>query len=180
MEIRETKLSGLIILEPKVFGDERGSFMETYNRETFARLGLDMTFVQDNESVSAKGVLRGIHFQRPPFAQGKLVRVVSGRALDYAVDLRRNSPTYGQYACVELSGRNKRMMYLPEGFAHAFLSLEDDTVFNYKCTNFYNKQSEDGLLWSDKDLGIEWPVDNPILSEKDLRLGLFKDFVSPF
>ena len=143
MEIRETKLSGLIILEPKVFGDERGSFMETYNRETFARLGLDMTFVQDNESVSAKGVLRGIHFQRPPFAQGKLVRVVSGRALDYAVDLRRNSPTYGQYACVELSGRNKRMMYLPEGFAHAFLSLEDDTVFNYKCTNFYNKQSED-------------------------------------
>lgn len=180
MEIRETKLSGLIILEPKVFGDERGSFMETYNRETFARLGLDMTFVQDNESVSTKGVLRGIHFQRPPFAQGKLVRVVSGRALDYAVDLRRNSPTYGQYACVELSGRNKRMMYLPEGFAHAFLSLEDDTVFNYKCTNFYNKQSEDGLLWSDKDLGIEWPVDNPILSEKDLRLGLFKDFVSPF
>ena len=116
----------------------------------------------------------------PPFAQGKLVRVVSGRALDYAVDLRRNSPTYGQYACVELSGRNKRMMYLPEGFAHAFLSLEDDTVFNYKCTNFYNKQSEDGLLWSDKDLGIEWPVDNPILSEKDLKLGLFKDFVSPF
>lgn len=180
MEIRETKLSGLIILEPKIFGDERGSFMETYNRETFARLGLDMTFVQDNESISAKGVLRGIHFQRPPFAQGKLVRVVSGRALDYAVDLRRNSPTYGQYACVELSGRNKRMMYLPEGFAHAFLSLEDDTVFNYKCTNFYNKQSEDGLLWSDKDLGIEWPVDNPILSEKDLRLGLFKDFVSPF
>lgn len=180
MEIREAKLSGLIILEPKVFGDERGSFMETYNRETFARLGLDMTFVQDNESVSAKGVLRGIHFQRPPFAQGKLVRVVSGRALDYAVDLRRNSPTYGQYACVELSGRNKRMMYLPEGFAHAFLSLEDDTVFNYKCTNFYNKQSEDGLLWSDKDLGIEWPVDNPILSEKDLKLGLFKDFVSPF
>lgn len=180
MEIRETKLSGLIILEPKIFGDERGSFMETYNRETFARLGLDMTFVQDNESVSAKGVLRGIHFQRPPFAQGKLVRVVSGRALDYAVDLRRNSPTYGQYACVELSGRNKRMMYLPEGFAHAFLSLEDDTVFNYKCTNFYNKQSEDGLLWSDKDLGIEWPVDNPILSEKDLKLGLFKDFVSPF
>lgn len=180
MEIRETKLSGLIILEPKVFGDKRGSFMETYNRETFARLGLDMTFVQDNESVSTKGVLRGIHFQRPPFAQGKLVRVVSGRALDYAVDLRRNSPTYGQYACVELSGRNKRMMYLPEGFAHAFLSLEDDTVFNYKCTNFYNKQSEDGLLWSDKDLGIEWPVDNPILSEKDLRLGLFKDFVSPF
>lgn len=180
MEIRKTKLSGLIILEPKVFGDERGSFMETYNRETFARLGLDMTFVQDNESVSAKGVLRGIHFQRPPFAQGKLVRVVSGRALDYAVDLRRNSPTYGQYACVELSGRNKRMMYLPEGFAHAFLSLEDDTVFNYKCTNFYNKQSEDGLLWSDKDLGIEWPVDNPILSEKDLKLGLFKDFVSPF
>lgn len=180
MEIRETKLSGLIILEPKVFGDERGSFMETYNRETFARLGLDMTFVQDNESVSAKGVLRGMHFQRPPFAQGKLVRVVSGRALDYAVDLRRNSPTYGQYACVELSGRNKRMMYLPEGFAHAFLSLEDDTVFNYKCTNFYNKQSEDGLLWSDKDLGIEWPVDNPILSEKDLKLGLFKDFVSPF
>ena len=180
MEIRETKLSGLIILEPKVFGDERGSFMETYNRETFARLGLDMTFVQDNEYVSAKGVLRGIHFQRPPFAQGKLVRVVSGRALDYAVDLRRNSPTYGQYACVELSGRNKRMMYLPEGFAHAFLSLEDDTVFNYKCTNFYNKQSEDGLLWSDKDLGIEWPMDNPILSEKDLKLGLFKDFVSPF
>lgn len=180
MEIRKTELQGLIILEPKVFGDERGSFMETYNRETFARLGLDMTFVQDNESVSAKGVLRGIHFQRPPFAQGKLVRVVSGRALDYAVDLRRNSPTYGQYACVELSGRNKRMMYLPEGFAHAFLSLEDDTVFNYKCTNFYNKQSEDGLLWSDKDLGIEWPVDNPILSEKDLKLGLFKDFVSPF
>ena len=145
-----------------------------------AQFGLDENFVQDNQSISIKGVLRGLHFQKPPFAQGKLVRVVKGAALDVAVDLRKGSPTYGQWESVEITGENKLMFWVPPGFAHGFVSLEDGTVFVYKCSNIYNKASEATILWNDPDLNIDWKVENPLLSEKDLQGMLFKDFVSPF
>ena len=180
MKILQTELPGLLIIEPDVFRDERGYFCETYNQEKLSQLGFNKTFVQDNESMSSKGVLRGIHFQKPPFAQAKLVRVVRGSIIDFAVDLRKGSPTYGKYKAVELDSETKRMLYLPEGFGHAFISLEDNTIFSYKCSNFYNKESESGILWSDEDLNIDWKIDNPILSDKDKILGKLKDFDSPF
>ena len=180
MKILQTELPGLLIIEPDVFRDERGYFCETYNQEKLSQLGFNQTFVQDNESMSSKGVLRGIHFQKPPFAQAKLVRVVRGSIIDFAVDLRKGSPTYGKYKAVELDSETKRMLYLPEGFGHAFISLEDNTIFSYKCSNFYNKESESGILWSDEDLNIDWKIDNPILSDKDKILGKLKDFDSPF
>lgn len=180
MKILQTELPGLLIIEPDVFRDERGYFCETYNQEKLSQLGFNQTFVQDNESMSSKGVLRGIHFQKPPFAQAKLVRVVRGSIIDFAVDLRKGSPTYGKYKAVELDSTTKKMLYLPEGFGHAFLSLEDNTIFSYKCSNFYNKESEDGILWSDEDLNIDWKIDNPILSDKDKILGKLKNFDSPF
>ena len=138
MNVIKTGLDGLLIIEPDVYQDERGYFFESFNREKFIKIGLDFTFVQDNESKSAKGVLRGLHFQVPPFEQGKLVRVMKGAVLDVAVDLRKKSPTYGKWDCVELSEKNKRMYWIPAGFAHGFLTLEDDTVFFYKCTAVYN------------------------------------------
>ncbi|MBO7276880.1 MAG: dTDP-4-dehydrorhamnose 3,5-epimerase [Bacteroidales bacterium] len=180
MKILQTELPGLLIIEPDVFRDERGYFCETYNQQKLSQLGFNQTFVQDNESMSSKGVLRGIHFQKPPFAQAKLVRVVRGSIIDFAVDLRKGSPTYGKYKAVELDSETKRMLYLPEGFGHAFVSLEDNTIFSYKCSNFYNKESESGILWSDEDLNIDWKIDNPILSDKDKILGKLKDFDSPF
>ncbi len=180
MKILQTELPGLLIIEPDVFRDERGYFCETYNQEKLSQLGFNQTFVQDNESMSSKGVLRGIHFQKPPFAQAKLVRVIKGSVIDFAVDLRKGSPTYGKYKAVELDSETKRMLYLPEGFGHAFVSLEDNTIFSYKCSNFYNKESESGILWSDEDLNIDWKIDNPILSDKDKILGKLKDFDSPF
>ena len=180
MKILQTELPGLLIIEPDVFRDERGYFCETYNQEKLSQLGFNKTFVQDNESMSSKGVLRGIHFQKPPFAQAKLVRVVRGSIIDFAVDLRKGSPTYGKYKAVELDSETKKMLYLPEGFGHAFVSLEDNTIFSYKCSNFYNKESESGILWSDEDLNIDWKIDNPILSDKDKILGKLKDFDSPF
>ena len=180
MKILQTELPGLLIIEPDVFRDERGYFCETYNQEKLSQLGFKQTFVQDNESMSSKGVLRGIHFQKPPFAQAKLVRVVRGSIIDFAVDLRKGSPTYGKYKAVELDSETKKMLYLPEGFGHAFVSLEDNTIFSYKCSNFYNKESESGILWSDEDLNIDWKIDNPILSDKDKILGKLKDFDSPF
>ena len=143
-------------------------------------MGLDFTFVQDNESKSAKGVLRGLHFQVPPFEQGKLVRVIKGAVLDVAVDLRKKSPTYGKWECVELSERNKRMYWIPAGFAHGFLTLEDNTVFFYKCTAVYNKESEKSIAWNDNDLFIQWGISNPVLSDKDKSCTAFKNFVSPF
>jgi dTDP-4-dehydrorhamnose 3,5-epimerase len=163
-----TKIADLVIIEPKVFGDDRGFFMESWNRKVFADLGLDLDFVQDNHSRSARGVLRGLHFQQPN-PQGKLVRVASGRVWDVAVDLRRSSPTYGQWAGVELSAANKRMFWVPPGFAHGFVSLEDGSDFIYKCTAFYDPASEHSLLWNDPALGIEWPLDGiePQLSAKD-------------
>jgi len=181
MEIIETKIKDLLIIKPDVFEDERGYFFESFNKEKFKALGLDLDFVQDNESKSQKNVLRGIHFQKPPFAQGKLVRVVKGAVLDVAVDLRANSKTYGQWEAVELSEENKLMYWIPPGFGHGFLTLRDDTVFTYKCTNEYNKESEGSLLWEDLDLNIDWHIaESPILSPKDQEAPLFRNFVSPF
>ncbi len=180
MEVLKTKIPDLYILKPKVFEDQRGYFFESYNKEEFLRLGIDQNFVQDNESKSMKGVLRGLHFQKPPFTQGKLVRVMQGSVLDVAVDLRKSSPTYGQWSSVELTQDNKWMYWVPPGFAHGFITLEDNTVFFYKCTNVYNKAAEGSIRWNDPDLNIAWDVDKPILSEKDKTAPLFKDFISPF
>ncbi len=180
MKIIKTRLDGLLIIEPDIYQDERGYFFESYNKEKFLTMGLDFTFLQDNESKSAKGVLRGLHFQVPPFAQGKLVRVMKGAVLDVAVDLRKKSPTYGKWEGVELSERNKRMYWIPKGFAHGFLTLEDDTVFFYKCTAVYNKESEKSIAWNDTDLQIQWGTSDPVLSEKDKSCAAFRNFVSPF
>lgn len=172
MKIIPTKLDGVLIFEPRVFGDDRGFFMESWNADAFAKAGLDLTFVQDNHSRSQKGVLRGLHFQNPA-PQGKLVRVTRGAVFDVAVDLRRSSPTFGQWEGVELSASNHRMFYVPEGFAHGFLTIEDDTDFLYKCTSPYAPQSEHSIAWDDPAIGIEWPLDGimPVLSDKD-RAGL--------
>lgn len=178
----ETKIRGVYIIEPKVFGDNRGYFMETYNKEHFAEAGLTMNFVQDNESSSSKGVLRGLHFQTK-HTQGKLVRVTKGEVFDVAVDLRKGSPTYGQWEGVVLSAENKKQFYIPEGFAHGFLVLSDHAIFNYKCTDFYCPEGEGGVLWNDPDIGIEWPldgIDNIILSEKDKVHPTLKDLNVPF
>jgi len=180
MEIVKTKIPDLYIIKPRVFEDNRGYFFESYNKNTFLQSGIDQNFVQDNESKSSKGVLRGLHFQKTPFAQGKLVRVMQGAVLDVAVDLRKASPTYGEWVAVELNHDNKWMYWIPPGFAHGFVTLEDSTVFFYKCTNVYNKESEGSILWNDPDLNIDWKVTNPILSEKDINSPLFKDFISPF
>jgi dTDP-4-dehydrorhamnose 3,5-epimerase len=180
MEITETFLKGLFVIKPKVFEDARGYFFESYNANQFAASGLNLNFVQDNQSLSQQGVLRGLHFQNNPHAQGKLVRVITGAVLDVALDIRKNSPTYGQWFSLELTEQNKWMMYIPEGFAHGFATLKDNTVFSYKCTQFYNKASEDCIIWNDKDLAIDWQVKNPLLSEKDLMGKVFKDFVSLF
>ncbi|SEJ46551.1 dTDP-4-dehydrorhamnose 3,5-epimerase [Dyadobacter koreensis] len=173
MQIRETSIAGLVEIFPRVFQDDRGFFFESYNEELFKKLGLPTNFVQDNQSFSIKGVVRGLHFQNAPFAQGKLVRVISGRVLDVAVDIRPDSPTFGKHEVFELRSDTNNMAYIPEGFAHGFVALED-SVFSYKCTNVYNKGAESGLLWNDPDLGIDWGVENPIVSEKDIILPTFK------
>jgi len=181
MEIIKTKIPDLLILKPNIFKDDRGYFFESYNKELFLSKGIDQNFVQDNESKSMAGVLRGLHFQSPPYAQGKLVRVMKGAVLDVAVDLRKSSPTYGQWESIELSEDNKFMYWVPPGMAHGFVTLEDNTVFFYKCTNVYNKASEGSILWNDPDLNIDWGKNiKPILSAKDEIGPLFKDFNSPF
>lgn len=180
MELVDTGIKDLWVIKPKVFADARGYFFESYNKELFAKNGLNMTFVQDNQSLSHKGVLRGLHFQNPPFAQGKLVRVITGAVLDVAVDIRKNSPTYGKHFDAELTEENKMMMYIPEGFAHGFLTLRDNTIFSYKCTNVYNKASEDSIKWNDPTVGIRWNVEDPLLSEKDISGKDFIDFKSLF
>ena len=170
MKIRQTGISGLIVIEPDVFGDSRGYFMESFSCRKFMELtGIDVDFVQDNESKSSYGVLRGLHFQRPPHAQSKLVRVVSGRVLDVAVDLRAGSPTYGKHYALELSGENHLQMFIPKGFAHGFAVLSDEAVFQYKCDEYYAPQSEGGVAWDDPDLAIDWqiPLEDVRLSEKD-------------
>jgi dTDP-4-dehydrorhamnose 3,5-epimerase len=180
MEVIKTKIEGLLIINPKVFGDVRGYFFESYNDSVFKDNGIDAKFIQDNQSLSNSGVLRGLHFQAPPFDQGKLVRVITGAVLDVAVDIRKNSTTYGEHIAIELSEDNKTMFYIPPGFAHGFLTLKDSTIFSYKCTNLYNKASEGTVLWNDSDLNINWNISNPLLSEKDLVGTKFKDFSSPF
>jgi dTDP-4-dehydrorhamnose 3,5-epimerase len=180
MEIIETKIKDLLIIHPKIFGDARGYFFESYNEEDFRKQGINVKFIQDNQSLSNEGVLRGLHFQAPPYDQGKLVRVITGAVLDVAVDIRKNSPTYGEHIGIELTAENKTMFYIPPGFAHGFLTLQDNTIFSYKCTNLYNKSSEGTVLWNDTDLKINWNISNPLLSEKDLIGTKFKDFISPF
>jgi dTDP-4-dehydrorhamnose 3,5-epimerase len=180
MEIVKTKIADLYIIKPTVFEDHRGYFFESYNKHEFIKLGIDKNFVQDNESMSQKGVLRGLHFQKPPFDQGKLVRVMQGAVLDVAVDIRKSSPTYGDWVSVELTQDNKWMYWIPPGFAHGFVSLQDNTVFFYKCTNIYNKESEGSIFWNDPTLNINWEIENPLLTEKDKMAPLFKDFESPF
>jgi dTDP-4-dehydrorhamnose 3,5-epimerase len=176
MNIISTGIEGLLVIEPSIFEDERGYFYESYNKERFDSLGIfSGSFVQDNQSKSNKGVLRGLHFQNAPFAQGKLVRVISGSVLDVAVDLRKDSKTYGKHFSIKLTGDNKKMFWVPEGFAHGFSTLEDDTIFSYKCTNYYHKKSEGCILWNDSDLGIDWGVSNPIVSEKDKNGIKFSD-----
>ena len=178
-----TKIPDLYIIEPKVFGDERGYFMESYSQKDFADAGLTMTFVQDNESKSSKGVLRGLHFQTK-HTQGKLVRVTQGEVWDVAVDLRKGSPTYGQWEGVYLSAENKRQFYVPEGFAHGFVVTSEEAVFNYKCTDFYAPEYDSGLLWNDPDVGIEWPLEGLgeiLLSEKDQKQKTFNELTDlPF
>tara|TARA_R110002049_G_scaffold65444_9_gene171853 strand:+ start:313 stop:858 length:546 start_codon:yes stop_codon:yes gene_type:complete len=177
MIVKETKLKGCFVVEPQVFKDKRGYFVETYNQKKFNKtLGLDINFVQDNESQSSKGVLRGLHYQLGEHAQAKLVRVIKGKVLDVVVDLRHNSSTFGEYLTIELSEQNKTQFFVPRGFAHGFLVLEDDTIFSYKCDNFYNKESEAGIIYNDKDLAIDWnfPTNELIVSEKDILLPNFK------
>ncbi|MFN5347554.1 MAG: dTDP-4-dehydrorhamnose 3,5-epimerase [Bacteroidota bacterium] len=180
MTVDRFEIDGLLLIKPAVFSDERGLFYETYSSNRYSDYGIPSSFAQDNESISKKNVLRGLHFQSPPYDQGKLVRVIKGAAIDVAVDIRKQSPTYGKFIMVELTEENKHQFWIPSGFAHGFLSLTDETIFSYKCTNLYNKQSESGLLWNDKDINIKWNIDNPIVSEKDMQFTPFNSFKSPF
>jgi dTDP-4-dehydrorhamnose 3,5-epimerase len=180
MQIIESQIPGLLEIVPRVFGDHRGHFYESYNKEAFENIGINFDFVQDNQSLSNAGVLRGLHFQNPPFAQGKLVRVIQGAVLDVVVDIRKGSPTYGKHHKVKLTAENKLMFWIPPGFAHGFLTLEDQTIFSYKCTNLYNKESEGAVLWNDPDLNIDWNADKPMLSDKDLEAQPLKELNTQF
>lgn len=180
MKFINVDIEGLTVIEPNVFEDDRGYFFESYNQRDFDENGIKDLFVQDNQSKSQKDVLRGLHFQKPPYTQAKLVRVIQGSVLDVAVDLRKNSKTYGKHFSVVLSEENRKMFFVPKGFAHGFLTLEDDTIFSYKCSNVYNTESEDAVLWNDEELNIDWGVKNPILSEKDNKAKTFNEFNNPF
>lgn len=180
MKAIPTAIEGVIIIEPSVFKDERGYFLETYNPLILSFLQAEGEFRQDNESYSSRRVLRGLHFQNPPYAQGKLVRAVTGAVLDVAVDIREGSPHYGKWVSVLLSSENKRMLWIPPGFAHGFVSLQDDTIFSYKCTAPYNRESEGSIRWNDPDLAIQWDVEAPIVSDKDGKAPLFREMISRF
>ena len=183
MEVIKTAIEGVFIIEPRVFGDARGYFFESFNAREFAQAtGIDVTFVQDNESMSHYGVLRGLHYQQPPYAQSKLVRVVEGSVLDVAVDISKGSPTYGQYVAVELSAENHHQFYMPKGIAHGFSVLSEKVIFQYKCDEFYAPQSEGAIAWDDPDLNIDWllPRDKILLSEKDRHHPCLRDVESPF
>ena len=182
MDVKTTPINGLLVIEPKVFRDARGYFVETYNEERYRAAGVDATFVQDNQSCSSYGVVRGLHFQRPPYTQAKLVSCAVGRVLDVAVDLRKGSPTFGQWYAVELDAESHRQFYIPRGFAHGFSVLSEVAVFTYKCDNLYHPEADGGLLLSDPDLAIDWqvPEDKRILSEKDQKHPLLRDFDNPF
>ena len=183
MEIIKTAIEGVLIIEPRVFGDARGYFFESFNAREFAeKAGIHIIFVQDNESMSHYGVLRGLHYQQPPYSQSKLVRVVKGCVLDVAVDIRKGSPTFGQHVAVELSAESHRQFFMPKGIAHGFSVLSDEVIFQYKCDEFYTPQSEGAIAWNDPDLNIDWqlPEDKVILSEKDRHHPYLRDIVSPF
>lgn len=187
MEVIETAIPGVVIIEPRVFNDSRGYFFESFSQREFDEkigkiLGHTINFVQDNESMSSYGVMRGLHFQRPPFTQSKLVRCVKGAVLDVAVDIRKGSPTYGQHVAVELTEDNHRQYFVPRGFAHGFAVLSETAIFQYKCDNFYAPQADGGISILDQSIGIDWriPTDKAILSEKDMKHELLKDFDSPF
>ena len=175
MQVEKTEFEGLLILRPKIFKDERGLFFENWNKSVFKNLGLNMSFIQDNQSVSKKNVLRGLHFQYHPHGQGKLVRVSNGSAIDVALDLRKASKTYGKHFKYKLSDENANMLWIPHGFAHGFIALEDQTVFQYKCDALYHPESEGCIVWNDPFLGIDWGIKNPIVSSKDQEGKLFKD-----
>ena len=182
MNVIKTSIEGVVVIEPKVFGDTRGYFFESFSQREFDEKVRRVRFVQDNESMSSYGVMRGLHFQAPPFSQSKLVRCVKGVVLDVAVDIRKGSPTYGQHVAVELTENNHRQFFVPRGFAHGFAVLSDTAIFQYKCDNFYAPQADGGISILDGSLGIDWqiPTENVILSEKDLKHVLLKDFDSPF
>lgn len=183
MNVVRTSIEGLYIIEPRVFGDARGYFFESFNSREFAKLtGLEVVFVQDNESLSRHGVLRGLHFQVPPYAQAKLVRVVEGSVLDVGVDLRSGSATYGKHVAVELTSENKRQLFLPKGFAHGFAVLSETAIFQYKCDEYYHPEAEGALAWDDPTLAIDWPLtpNEVVLSEKDRSHPAFSGFITPF
>jgi len=180
MIFKTTPIAGLVVIEPKVFNDDRGYFYESFRKDLLVKNGILDDFIQDNQSLSQKGVLRGLHFQKPPYDQAKLVRVIQGSVLDVAVDLRKDSSTYGEHFAIKLSGKEKNMFYVPSGFAHGFLTLEDDTIFSYKCTNYYHKESEGAIICTDEDLAIDWGIKDPLLSPKDKIAETFKSFNSPF
>jgi len=179
MIVEETKLKGCFLIEPTVFKDSRGYFFESFNQQKFNEsIGLNINFIQDNESFSVKGTLRGLHYQKGEFAQAKLVRVIKGIVLDIAVDIRKNSPTFGEHISLELSEDNRQQLFIPRGFAHGFVVLSETAIFSYKCDNFYKKESEGGIIYNDKSLNIDWKLDESefIISDKDLRLPSFKEF----
>jgi dTDP-4-dehydrorhamnose 3,5-epimerase len=177
VKIIDSSIHDVKIIVPNVFHDSRGSFFESFNQKAFEAAGINAVFVQDNQSESSKNVLRGLHFQKPPFEQGKLVRVVNGAVLDVVVDMRKYSPTFGKYFSCELNTINKHLLWVPPGLAHGFITLTDNTIFVYKCTNFYNKPSESGIRWNDPDLAIDWGVNMPLVSEKDAILPFWKDLI---
>ena len=181
MEVKKTKINGVFLIKPQVFKDNRGHFFESFNSKKFNEAtGLDVQFVQDNQSLSSKNVLRGLHFQHPPFSQAKLVSVIKGEVLDVVVDIRKESDTFGEYLAENLNEENHHQLFIPEGMAHGFLTLKDDTIFSYKCSNYYDKSSEDGIIWNDGNLKIDWKIKNPLVSEKDQLAQNFTSFVSPF
>lgn len=180
MQVTKLALDGCLMITPRVFADDRGEFFESFSEPRFKEAGITGNFVQDNQSRSDKGVIRGLHFQEPPFEQGKLVRVVRGAVLDVVVDIRKASPTYGKSLSVVLDEKNRQILWIPPGFAHGFATLEENTIFLYKCTGLYNKASENGIIWNDGDLSIDWCVDNPVVSEKDRELMPFTALKSPF
>ena len=180
MEVIKTNFEGLLIMQPKVFQDDRGYFFEYFRKEVFEKFNFTFEFVQSNESKSNKDVLRGLHFQNPPYDQGKLVRVVKGGIRDVVLDIRLSSATFGRWFSCELNEINKTILWIPPGFAHGFLTLRDDTIFQYECTNYYHKESEGSIRWNDPTLNIDWKISNPIISEKDKIAPFFKNFVSRF
>jgi dTDP-4-dehydrorhamnose 3,5-epimerase len=180
MRIIDTPIADLLVIEPKVWKDDRGYFYESFRDDFFKEINIDLSLVQDNQSLSQKGTIRGLHFQAPPFEQGKLVRVLQGSVLDVVVDIRKNSSTYGQSFAIELNDQNHLQLWIPPGFAHGFSTLADQTIFCYKCSNYYHKASEGGICFNDETLAIDWKVPAIHVSEKDYLLPTFKDFISPF